>query len=118
MSEEKPAGPYPLESLHDFLTELDREWNKFKMGSLIGMITSGALLLFLIRLILLQLRPPRPIFDLDLLFLIFAAIFLVYSMYALFAQYRFLSKWERRIGLLLHLEEQLIGEKLGEKSSE
>lgn len=113
MVEEKPERPYPLKSLHDFLTELDREWTKFKMGSLIGMITSGALLLFLIRLILLQLtRPPlRALFDLDLLFLIFAAIFLAYSMYALFAQYRFLSRWERRIGLLLHLEEQLIGEK-------
>jgi len=121
MGEEKPEGPYPLKSLHDFLTELDREWNKFKMGSLIGMITSGALLLFLIRLILLQLvrlSPPRLILDIDLLFLIFAATFLVYSMYALFAQYRFLSKWERRIGLLLHLEEQLMGEKLGEKGSE
>ncbi len=118
MGEEKPERPYPLKSLHDFLTELDREWSKFKMGSLIGMITSGALLLFLIRLILLELRPPRPIFNLDLLFLIFAAIFLVYSIYALFAQYRFFNRWERRIGLLLHLEEQLISEKLEEKGSE
>jgi membrane protein implicated in regulation of membrane protease activity len=119
MGEEKSERPYPLKSLHDFLTELDREWNKFKMGSLIGIITSGALLLFLVRLILLQLaRPPRLILDMDLLFLIFAAIFLIYSMYALFAQYRFLRRWERRIGLLLHLEEQLIGEKLEEKDSE
>ena len=115
MSEEKPERPYPLKSLHDFLTELDQEWNKFKMGSLIGMITSGALLVFLLPSILRAIiKPPL----LDLVFLLFAAAFLVYSIYALFAQYRFLSRWERRIGLLLHLEEQLIGEKLGEKSSE
>jgi len=115
MSKEKPETSYPLKSLHDFLTELDREWNKFKMGSLIGMITSGALLIFLIPSILRAVIKP-PLFD--FVFLLFAAAFLVYSIYALFAQYRFLSRWERRIGLLLHLEEQLMGEKLGEKDSE
>jgi len=115
MGEEKSERPYPLKSLHDFLTELDREWDKFKMGSLIGMITSGALLVFLIPQILRAVIKP-PLFD--FVFLLFAAAFLVYSIYALFAQYRFLSRWERRIGLLLHLEEQLMSEKLGEKGSE
>jgi len=114
MGEEKPERLYPLKSLHDFLTELDREWDKFKMGSLIGMITCGALLVFLIPSILRAIKPPL----FDFVFLLFAAAFLVYSIYALFAQYRFLSRWERRVGLLLHLEEQLMSEKLGEKGSE
>ncbi|MFQ5758781.1 MAG: hypothetical protein ACE5IF_03815 [Candidatus Bathyarchaeia archaeon] len=124
--EEKRERPYPLRSLHDFLSELDREWSKFRTGALISMIASGALLVFYVPRLLLSLlvalrRPPRPpliniIFDIVLLVLITAL--LIYSIYAMTAQYRFFSKWERRIGLLLHLEEKLIGEKLEEKSSE
>jgi hypothetical protein len=46
--------------------------------------------------------------------LIIAAIILAYSVYAMYAQYRFLNRWERRIGLLLHMEEQMLAEKLDE----
>jgi len=112
MTEEKREKTYPIKSLHDFLSELDREWSKFRTGSLVGMIASGVLLVFFVlRFLLLALRRLDAI---DVMFLVFAAIFLIYSLYAMFAQYRFFNKWERRMGLLLHLEEELMSEKLGE----
>ena len=115
MTEEEHEKTYPVKSLHDFLSELDREWSKFRTGSLVGMIASGVLLVFFVlRFLLLALRRLDVI---DVMFLVFAAIFLIYSIYAMFAQYRFFNKWERRMGLLLHLEEGLMSEKLEEKPS-
>ena len=112
MAEEKSERPYPVRSLHDFLYELDREWGKFRAGSLLGMIVSGSLLVFFVTYLLPHaLR--RPGFF-DVLFLTCVIILLIYSLYAMLVQYRFFSKWERRMGLLLHLEEELMKEKLGE----
>ena len=119
--EEKEERPYPLRTLHDFLSELDREWTKFRTGTLISIIASGILLVFYVpRLLLIAIRRPRPpLIDIvvDIMLLVLVVAFLVYSIYAMTTQYRFFSKWERRIGLLLHLEEKLIGEKLEERSS-
>ena len=112
MSEEKHEKTYPVRTLHDFLSELDREWSKFRTGSLVSMIASGVLLVFFVlRFLLLALKRLDVI---DTMFLVFVAIFLIYSIYALIGQYRFFNKWERRMGLLLHLEEELMSEKLGE----
>jgi hypothetical protein len=113
MGEEKNEKPYPVKSLHDFLFELDREWSKFRNGTLIGLISSGFLLVVVSWLILTIRR-----LDLGLgafLFLVVAGVFLGYSVYAMYAQYRFFNKWERRIGLLLHLEEQILAGKLDQK---
>ena len=115
MSEEKNEKPYPVKSLHDFLFELDREWSKFRNGTLIGLISSGFLFIVVLWLILIMRR-----LDLGLgvpLFLIVAGVFLGYSIYAMYSQYRFFNKWERRIGLLLHLEEEILGAKLDEPRS-
>jgi len=114
MAEKKPERPYPVRSLHDFLTELNKEWDKFRTGSLVGMVTSGALLVFIVLRFLGAVRH-RDIGD--IVFFLFVAALLVYSIFTLLAQYRFFKRWERRVGLLLHLEEELIGEKLGESSS-
>lgn len=74
------------------------------------MITSGTLLVFfVIRFLLMAIRQRALA---DLIFLIIIVAFLIYIMYTLLAQYQFSKRWERRIGLLLHLEEELIGEKL------
>ena len=115
MSEEKEKQEtqYPLRSLHDFLYELDKEWDRFRTGSLIGVIVSCALLLFSISRLLAALRS-RAV--LDLLFMIVIIAALIYTVSALLAQHRFFRKWERRIGLLLHLEEKIISEEL-EKDS-
>lgn len=115
MSEEKTETPYPVKSLHDFLFELDKEWSKFRNGTLIGLISSGFLFLVVLWLILIMRR-----LDLGVgvpLFLIVAGVFLGYSIYAMYSQYRFFNKWERRIGLLLHLEEEILGRKFNDTRS-
>lgn len=114
MSRKEDAVSYPLRSLHDFLNELDREWDKFRTASLIGMITSGALLFFLIiRFWVLLSRIRRfgliGVID-EIAFLVLVAVFVSYEIFLLLRQYRFFKKWERRVGLLLHLEERLMGE--------
>lgn len=111
MSKEKDETNYPLRSLHDFLSELDKEWDKFRTGSLIGVVVSFALLLFSVFRLLAAIRNRA---FLDFVFMILIIVFLVYTVYALLAQHRFFRKWERRIGLLLHLEERIIGEEAEE----
>jgi hypothetical protein len=115
MVEEKTEKLYPVKSLHEFLFELDKEWSKFRNGTLIGLISSGFLFIVVLWLILIIRR-----LDLGLgafLFLVVAGVFLGYSIYAMYSQYRFFNKWERRIGLLLHLEEEILAGKLDEKGS-
>jgi cobalamin biosynthesis protein CobD/CbiB len=111
---EKSESPYPIRSLHDFLSELDMEWNRFRTGSLIGLIVSCVLLVFSGLSSLAALAERRL---LEFIFMIIIAVFLIYTVYALRAQHRFFKRWERRIGLLLHLEESLIKEKFGNDSS-
>ena len=115
MGENKNGKAYPVKSLHDFLFELDREWSKFRNGTLIGLISSGFLFIVVLWLILIMRR-----LDLGLgvpLFLVVAGVFIGYSIYAMYSQYRFFNKWERRIGLLLHLEEEILGERFNETQS-
>jgi len=101
---------YPVKSLHDFLFELEKEWTKFRNGTLIGLASSAVLFIVVVWLIL-RIRH----FGLglvDFVFLIIVGVVLGYAVYAMVAQYRFLNKWERRIGLLLHMEEEMMSEKL------
>ena len=113
MPEEKAdEKQYPVKSLHDFLFELDKEWTKFRNGTLIGLVSSGILFLLVVWL-LLRTRHFGLGF-VDFVLLVFAGIFLGYSIYAMYSQYRFFNRWERRVGLLLHMEEQMLSEKLDE----
>ena len=58
-----------------------------------------------------------PVFNFSpFVFLIVAGVFLGYSVYAMYSQYRFFNKWERRVGLLLHLEEEILSKKLEPES--
>jgi len=114
MADEKNDKVYPVKSLHDFLFELDKEWSKFRNGTLITLISSGVMFVFVVWLILILRRLPHPTF-LDFVFLLGAGVLLGYSVYAMYSQYRFFNKWERRLGLLLHLEEEIIAGKLDEK---
>ncbi len=106
---------YPVKSLHDFLFELDKEWTKFRNGSLIGLFSSG--LLFLIVIWLLLRTHFFRLGLIDFVLLIFAGIFLGYSIYAMYSQFRFFNKWERRVGLLMQTEDQILAEKLEETKS-
>ena len=114
MSEKEDAESFPLRSLHDFLTELDREWDRFRTVSLIGILTSGVLVIFVVQRFLILLGAIRKagllrVFN-DLIFLVLVSAFLIYEISLLLRQYKFFRKWERRMGLLLHLEERLMGE--------
>jgi hypothetical protein len=100
---------YPLRSLHDFLYELDKEWDRFRTGSLIGVIVTFVLLLVAV-ILMFGAVVQGQIGGVILMVVIVAA--LVYTVSALFAQHKFFKKWERRIGILIHMEEQIINEKL------
>ncbi|PIU59391.1 hypothetical protein COS86_04470 [Candidatus Bathyarchaeota archaeon CG07_land_8_20_14_0_80_47_9] len=115
MGNEKGEKLYPVKSLHDFLFELDREWSKFRNGTLISLISSGVMFLVVLLLILGTRRLHLGL--VEFIFLIFAGAFLAYSIYAMYSQYRFFNKWERRVGLLIHLEEEIIAKRLDETRS-
>jgi hypothetical protein len=115
MAQDKDEKLYPVKSLHDFLNELDREWSKFRNGTLISLISSGIFFIIVVWL-LLRIRH-LGLGLLDFVLLLFGGVFLGYSIYAMYSQYRFFNRWERRIGLLLHLEEELLAEKLGENKA-
>jgi len=106
---------YPVKSLHDFLFELEKEWVKFRNGTLIG-LASSAILFILVVWLLIRIRHFGLGF-VDFVLLIIAGVLLGYSIYAMYSQYRFLNKWERRIGLLVHMEEQMLSEKLDESKA-
>ena len=114
MANEK-SDIYPVKSLHDFLYELDREWSKFRNGTLISLVSSGVFFVVVVWLIL-----HTRFLELGLVgffLLIFGAVFIAYSIYALYSQYGFFNRWERRIGLLMHVEDELLAKKLDEKQS-
>ena len=103
---------YPVKSLHDFLFELDKEWTKFRNGTLIG-LASSVILFLLVVWLLLRIRH-LGLGLIDFVLLIFAGIFLGYSIYAMYSQYRFFNKWERRVGLLMHMEDEILAQKINE----
>ena len=114
MSRKDEEASYPLRSLHDFLTALDKEWDRFRTTAVVGIITTGILLVFVIYRILVLLVALRrqgmiPALD-DIIFFLFVGVFAAYEISLLLRQHRFFKRWERRVGLLLHLEERLIGE--------
>ncbi len=114
MSQDKNDKAYPVRSLHEFLYELDKEWSKFRNGSLVTLISSAitvGIVLWLI-IVIRRIRGAAPV---EFIFLFAVIGLLAYSIYATYSQYRFFNKWERRVGLLLHLEDELAAQKLDDK---
>jgi len=107
--EEREEGPrLPLRTLHDFLFEIDREWNRFRTGSLLSVVTSILLfLLFIPRFFLYTLRRGGPF---DKLFALAIIGALLYNAYLAWGQHQFYRRWEKRLGLLIHLEEKILEE--------
>ena len=109
MSKKEDGKILPLKSIHDFLMELDMEWSKFRRVALIGIATSAILLFFLVLRFLSVLVRIRRSGFLDVLdeffFYILVGFFVLYEIVLLIRQYKFFGRWERRMGLLLHLEE-------------
>jgi hypothetical protein len=98
----------PLRGIHDFLFEIDSEWGSFRTGSLLSMVSITLLfIIFMPRYFLVTLRQGGPM---DKLFAVAIAGLLIYSAYTSWKQHKFYQKWEKRLGLLLHLEKELLGE--------
>ena len=98
----------PVRSIHDFLFEIESEWNNFRTGSLLSLIINIFLfLLFLPRYFLLTLRQGGPF---DTFIALAIGGLLIYSAYMAWKQYKFYQRWEKRLDLLIHLENELLGE--------
>ena len=112
MTEEEPEKNYPIKSLHEFLSELDREWSRFKTGALLSLFLVSALLVVPTLQLFFSVNGigiwNLVVFPLGLALLLYVAWMMIH-------QYKFLRRWERRMRLLVHLEEELISGKLGEK---
>lgn len=108
LSDNERRRQLPIRTLHDFLLEIDEEWSRFRRGSLLTMIITILLFLLFIPRYFFMTLISRDRFDTFIALAIIVVLF--YSIYLAFRQYRFYQRWERRIGLLLHLEEQLLKE--------
>ena len=115
---EKSEAHYPVESIHNFLLEVEKELRRLRIASLIGMIALVLILLSLIRFAVRLIEsapppspPPRPLMGLaiDTIILALAALSVCYSAYALYRQNRFFRRWGRRFELLREVEQKLLG---------
>jgi hypothetical protein len=114
MSEKEPPKVYPVKTLHDFLSEINKEWRRFKRGTLASLVFLSIMLATFVPLFIRAIR-----FEWDLfayVFLIGLAAFLVYSIRIMVIQYRFFRNWEHRLEQIVSLEEKLMSEKLADAS--
>jgi hypothetical protein len=112
MSEDKKEQRLPIRSLHEFLFEINEAWDGFRTGSMITMIVSAILIMLLTpRLIVLHFR--RGDFFESVIYLAII-IGLSYNLWNSWKQHQFYKKWEKRIGVLMHEEEELLGDKENE----
>jgi hypothetical protein len=112
---EKETENYPVRTLHEFLSELNREWRRFKRGTLATLILLSISMLAFVPLFFRAIRQEWDIFA--YVFLIGLGAFLIYLIRITVVQYRFFRKWGHRMEQLVSLEEKLMSETLGEKES-
>ena len=112
MSQQETEKIYPIKTLHEFLSEANREWRRFKRGTLMS--------LFVLSLLFTALGPLvfraviRGLDVLDVVFLGSLAAFLIYAIYIMAIQYQFFKKWGKRMEQLAQLEEKILTEQLGD----
>ena len=115
MSEKESEKIYPVKTLHEFLSELNKEWRRFKRGTLMSLFILSMLLVAFVPLFFraIGLGVDAVVF----IFPIILAVFLIYSIRIMIVQYRFFRKWGHRMEQLVSLEEKLMSEKLEENES-
>ncbi len=107
MAAEK-EGRHPVKTLHEFLFEISEAWDGFRTGSLISILTSIIFIVVLVpRLLTLHFR--RGDFIESAIYLGLVAA-LAYDLWVSWKQHEFYKKWEKRIGLLMATEEELLGD--------
>jgi len=116
-SEERKETEYPIRSLHNFLLDVERELDRLRTASLIGVF---AIILILISLVRFAARliefnrmfpHPRIGIGVDGALLVLATLSLLYSAYALYGQNKFFRKWGRKFELLEGVERELLNGK-------
>ncbi len=107
MSEDKPEKKLPVRSLHEFLFEISSEWDRFRSGSLLSVVISGLVALAMLVRFLGQVIRREPFEALITLSII---ITLAFNIWLSWRQHDFYRRWEKRIGLLMHTEEELLGD--------
>ena len=106
MEEGKRESTLPLRTFHNFFFEINEEWDKFRRGSMWNIMTTILIIvLFIPRYLLATLRTPNRIDTLVALVIVAA---LLYNIYLSYKHHSFYSRWEKRLGLLLHIEEQIL----------
>ena len=115
MNEKEPEKKYPVRTLHEFLSELNREWKSFKRGTLATIILLSISLVSFVPLFFRAIQFEWDIFV--YVFLTGIAAFLIYLTRIMVVQYRFFRKWGHRMEQLVSLEEKLMSEKLEENES-
>ncbi len=108
MTEKDNGKKYPVRTLHEFIYEINREWGRFKKGSLLSITISLILLVASSLLIAYILKRSMEVSDVILLLLL--VVFLVYNIYLMIHQFRFFRKWENRMKQLTVIEEKLMPE--------
>jgi hypothetical protein len=108
MSQEEPEKIYPIKTLHEFLSESNREWRRFKRGTLMSLFVLTLLLSSLGPLVYRAVRLGLDIFD--VVFLGSLSAFLIYVIYIMAVQYRYFKKWGSRMEQLACLEEKILAE--------
>ena len=108
MDESKKEERLPVRTLHQFLFEIEREWDRFRRGSLISIATNAVLfVLFVPRYLVVTLKSPGQI---DTLIVLGIVALVVYNCYLAYLQHGFYSRWEKRVSLLVEIEDKLLGE--------
>lgn len=108
MTDKEQEKAYPVRTLHEFLTEINQEWSKFKRGAILSLITSSILL---VAFVLVFYRTAITGFEVsDVILEVLLVGFVVYSMYLMNVQYRFFRRWENRMTRLYMFEEKLMPE--------
>lgn len=107
MGEEKKERILPVRALHEFLFEISEAWDRFRTGSLVTMVLSGILIVVLIPRVIVLTRARDFVESLIFLSII---VGLSYNLWIGWKQHEFYKKWEKRIGVLMHEEEDLLGD--------
>ncbi len=115
MTPEECETKYPVRTLHEFLSEMNREWRNFKRGALATLLLLSVSLLAFIPLFVRAIRFEWDIFA--YIFLLGLVAFIIYLLRIMSVQYRFFRKWGHRMEQLANLEEKLMSERLRESKS-
>jgi hypothetical protein len=116
MSEKENQQDYPVKTTHEFLSEMNHEWARFKRGAILSTIVCS---LLLVSFVPVYLRISKTFgFEVsDLLLVALLVGFLVYTIYLMTAQYRFFRRWEGRMKRIYGYEEKLLADEEPKETS-